>query len=44
MIGVGVTAIAAELTVHDLAATIDWHPGGTEALGEAARQCVRQIG
>ncbi|MFO7589482.1 MAG: NAD(P)/FAD-dependent oxidoreductase [Acidimicrobiia bacterium] len=43
MIGVGTTALAAELTAHDLAAATHWHPGGTEALGDAARQCVGQM-
>ncbi|MBM3670924.1 MAG: NAD(P)/FAD-dependent oxidoreductase [Actinobacteria bacterium] len=44
IVALGAIALAAELTVHDLAATVHWHPSGAETIGEAARDCVRRIG
>jgi dihydrolipoamide dehydrogenase len=35
------TAIQAEVTVHDLAATIFWHPSMAESLAEAARRAAK---
>ncbi len=43
ILAVGATAMSSELTVHDLASTVHWHPSGAEAIGEAARTCVRAI-
>jgi dihydrolipoamide dehydrogenase len=34
------TAMQAEVTVHDLAATVYWHPSLAEGLAEAARRAL----
>jgi dihydrolipoamide dehydrogenase len=38
IVAVAATAMQAELTVADLAATVPWHPSLTESLADAARQ------
>ncbi len=40
LIGQAVLAMRLEATVHDLAATVHWHPSLSEALTEAARRAL----
>ena len=40
VLAVASAAIQAEIPVHDLAATVQWHPGIAESLAEAARRAV----
>ena len=41
ILAVAGTAMQAELTVADVAATVPWHPSLTESLVEAARQLAQ---
>jgi len=42
ILAVAATAMQAEVSVHDLAATVHWHPSLAEGLGEAARRALSQ--
>lgn len=40
VLAVAAQAVAAELTVDDVAAAVHWHPSAAEALADAARQAI----
>ena len=41
VLAVAAQAVAAELTIDDVAATVHWHPSAAEAIADAARDALR---
>ena len=42
LVAVAAQAMAAELTLDDVAATLHWHPSAAESLADAAREALRR--